>query len=60
MYDPKMPIVMDTMANDLDKAYSALPERLYVIKNGKVIYVGGMGPFDYKPQDLKKWIKTQP
>ena len=54
-----MPIVMDSMTNDLDKAYAALPERLYVIQNGKVLYVGGMGPFDYKPQDLNVWIKNQ-
>ena len=59
MHDPKMDVVMDTMSDSLNNAYSALPERLYVIQNGKITYVGGMGPFDYNPQDLNDWIKSK-
>lgn len=53
LYNPTMPIVMDTMKDDLEKAYKAWPERLYIIKDGKLQYVGGVGPFDYKIEEVE-------
>ena len=32
--------------------FGSFPERLYVIKDGKVARQGGMGPFDYK---VRRW-----
>ena len=52
-----MPIVMDEMTNDLDKAYKALPERLYIIQDGVIKYVGGVGPFDYNIDQVEEWLK---
>lgn len=31
LYDPKITIAMDMMSDDLEKAYKAWPERLYII-----------------------------
>ena len=57
MYDPKGTYVMDDMSNSLEAAYKAWPERLYVIKNGIVLYKGGLGPFDYSPTELKAFLE---
>ncbi len=48
------PLVIDTMANTANDLYSAWPERLYVIDtDGKIIYRGGQGPFDYHPDEVR-------
>lgn len=59
MYDPKMPIVMDDMTDQLEKAYSSWPERLYVLQNGKILWIGGVGPFNYSVPELEKWLKKR-
>ena len=38
-------------------AYSALPERLYAIQDGKIIYEGGPGPFAYNITDLEQFLE---
>ena len=40
-------IFVDLMDNKACHQYAALPERLYVILDGKVIYEGKQGPFGY-------------
>lgn len=35
------------MWNAANAAYGATPERLYIIKDGIILYQGGMGPFGY-------------
>lgn len=52
-----MPIVMDTMKNELDNTYTAWPERLYIVKDSKILYVGGLGPLDYKVDEVEDWLK---
>jgi len=38
-------------------AYSAWPERLYVIDEHRPHrYAGGMGPFNYDPQEVRAWL----
>uniref|UniRef100_A0A667WHB5 Iodothyronine deiodinase n=1 Tax=Myripristis murdjan TaxID=586833 RepID=A0A667WHB5_9TELE len=36
--DPLCPVVVDVMSNVTSTKYGALPERLYVLQAGKVIY----------------------
>lgn len=36
--DPLCPVVVDEMTNITASKYGALPERLYVIQSGKVLY----------------------
>jgi len=35
------------MLNTANVAYGATPERLYIIKDGRILYQGGVGPFGY-------------
>ena len=52
-----LPFGIDDMNNAADLAYSAWPERLYVIdEHGRIAYAGGMGPFNYDPQEVRAWL----
>jgi hypothetical protein len=65
-----IPLVVDTIDDATGDAYSAFPDRLYIIdKEGTVAYKGGRGPFGYKPQEMEQvlmmylldeWMKSQP
>lgn len=50
------PVLIDFMTNEANKAYAALPDRLYGIQNGKVVYDGGIGPVGYDLNKLEKWL----
>lgn len=41
------PLYIDLMDDNTASTYDALPERLYIIENGKIAYQGGPGPFEY-------------
>jgi len=44
-----LPFGIDDMSNAADNAYSAWPERIYIIdESGRIAYRGGVGPFNYK------------
>ncbi len=52
-----MPLLVDTMDDRVNRAYSGFPDRLYVIdRDGKVAYKGGRGPFGYKPRELEQTL----
>lgn len=51
----KIPIVIDSIDNATERAYSAFPDRLYLIdRGGRVAYKGGRGPFGYSPRELEQ------
>lgn len=55
-----LPFGIDEMSNTADAAYAAWPERLYVIdQTGHVAYRGGMGPFNYKPAEVRDWLAAK-
>ena len=55
-----LPFGIDEMGNAADSAYAAWPERLYVIdEGGHVAYRGGMGPFNYKPGEIRDWLASK-
>ena len=57
--DLEIPTVIDDMDNSTDLAFSALPDRLYLIDiNGSIVYRSGPGPMGFKPDDLKAAIDT--
>ncbi len=41
-------LVADKLDDEACKAYGSLPDRLYVVHKGNVVYQGGRGPFEYK------------
>ena len=48
------PILVDNMNDDANLAYGALPERLYIIHDGKIAYEGGRGPMLYNLEEMKE------
>jgi len=55
-----VPFGVDDMSNAAEAAYSAWPERLYVIdETGRIAYRGGMGPFHYDPKEVRAWLSAK-
>ena len=52
------PVLVDFMDDRCNKAYGAAPERLYILLNGKIAYMGGIGPLDYKVDEVESWLKN--
>ena len=49
----RMPMVLDKLSNEVDTAYSALPERLYLVDEvGRIAWRSGPGPFGF---DVDGW-----
>jgi len=51
-----MKVVVDTMDNNSQLAYSGWPERLFVVVDGIVRYAGGRGPFGYNPVEVDEFL----
>jgi hypothetical protein len=52
-----IPTLIDEMTNAVDRAYAALPERLYLIDaGGRIAYKSEPGPWGFKPQELEAAI----
>jgi hypothetical protein len=50
---------VDEMDDAVNKAYAAWPTRLYLVGlDGKVVYAGGLGPYDFRPEKLKAAIEA--
>uniref|UniRef100_H0VCZ4 Iodothyronine deiodinase n=1 Tax=Cavia porcellus TaxID=10141 RepID=H0VCZ4_CAVPO len=50
---PQCPVVVDTMQNESSQLYAALPERLYVLQEGRILYKGKSGPWNYNPEEVR-------
>jgi len=45
---------VDDMDDAVNQVYAGWPTRLYLVGlDGRVVYAGGMGPYDFKPEKLK-------
>lgn len=54
-----VPTLVDTMDDEVNRAYAAWPTRLYLIGlDGRVVYAGGLGPFGFHPAELGQAIDT--
>ena len=54
-----MPMAIDSIDNDVEEKYISIPMRLFLVDpDGKLAYVGGEGPFGFKPEELDEAIKT--
>ncbi|KAK3105895.1 hypothetical protein FSP39_008069 [Pinctada imbricata] len=48
------------MNNEASTKYAAVPERLYILHDDVIRYVGGtlnIGPGSFKPQEVKGWLE---
>jgi hypothetical protein len=56
-YKFDLPFGIDEMNNAANDAYSAWPERLYILdEKGHISYKGGNGPFKYDPKEVRAWL----
>jgi hypothetical protein len=53
----KFPAVLDGFGNATEKAYTAWPDRMYLIdSHGRVVYKSRPGPFGFRPEELRAAI----
>ena len=58
--DLKMPMLVDSIDNDVEEKYISSPIRLYVIdRDGTLTYVGDQGPRGFDPDSWVEAIKEQ-
>lgn len=50
-------VVVDNMENTSNAAYGAYFERLYILRDEKVVFQGGRGPEGYRISELKHWLE---
>jgi len=50
-----MPLLVDDVDDRVGRAYSGMPDRLYVIaRGGRIAYKSGRGPFGFKPGEMEQ------
>ena len=49
--------LVDNMEKDAELLYGAMPERLYIVLDGVIVYVGGKGPIGYKVNGVREWLE---
>ena len=50
-------VVCDCMENDVMDKYTAHPERILIVLNGRIVHIGGKGPLVYYDiDDIGKWL----
>ena len=54
----KVQILVDDMDNKANITFGATPERLAVLFQGKLQWLGGPGPFKHSVEDLEKYLET--
>lgn len=59
-YSYPIPFAVDGLDNAAMKAFSAWPERLYIVdEKGAFAYCGECGPFGYHPGQVEEWLKNR-
>lgn len=54
----RIPAIIDDLQNTTEGAYTAWPDRLYVIdRDGRVAYKSKPGPFGFKPAEMEVALK---
>ena len=57
--EDKYRLMVDLMNNMASSNYGATPERLYVVLDGKIVYEGQQGPFDYRLEDVEEYLEKR-
>ena len=54
----ELPALVDEPDNRVERAYTAWPDRLYVIdRDGRIAFKSAAGPFGFKPADVESTLK---
>ncbi|XP_045610646.1 type I iodothyronine deiodinase [Procambarus clarkii] len=51
------PVLVDLLTEETSRAYAPVPERLYIVQDGVIVYKGGPGPFEYKLREVEAWLE---
>lgn len=57
MIDYPVDIYLDQLENEANFAFGAIPERLAIVMNNKVEFIGGDGPFNYSLEAVADHLK---
>jgi len=55
-FNVKTELWVDFINNNCAKAYSAYPERVFVIDNGRIVFLTTTGPFGYDLQGVREFL----
>ena len=54
----ELPALIDESDNRVERAYTAWPDRLYVVdRDGRIAYKSAAGPFGFTPADVAETLK---
>jgi hypothetical protein len=57
----RMPLAVDPIDNRADQVFAGWPERIYILEpGGRVLYKGGMGPFEFHPDEAERVLAALP
>ncbi len=56
--DIPCPFLVDNMDDEASWVFDAVPERLYVVLNGRVAFQGGKGPAFFDLGIIRKWLEA--
>ncbi|CAK8691521.1 unnamed protein product [Clavelina lepadiformis] len=51
-----LPLMVDTMKNEANLNYGGLPERMCVVLDGEVKYIGGIGPYNFNIEEMITYL----
>jgi len=52
-----IPLLVDPIENPANQIYAGWPERIYIVdEGGRIVYKGGMGPFEFHPEEVEDWL----
>lgn len=54
---PQCQLVADCMDNNANVAYGVSNERVCIVQQRKIVYLGGKGPFFYNLKDVRQWLE---
>ena len=58
----ELPVLVDGMDDAVNQAYSAWPDRIYLVdRNGRIVIKGARGPRGFTPgvSDVREWLEER-
>ena len=49
--------LVNSMKKEAEILYGDMPERLYIVLDGVIVYAGRKGPFGYKVSEVREWLE---
>ena len=52
------PLLVDTMQDKASHSYGVFSERLCIVLDGRIVYLGIHGPVGYSVEEVEQWLKS--